>query len=472
MNDQLYSVMNVVRFILNNSNMKINRSRSDFLADRIVQAGTEPNLLSFIEKLSQLMDSDLGQLYTSSGMEFLRVSGNELESMSVLQWMVEFPRVAAMIASLPKIEMVKEACESVVIKEFQASSGCVIPRGDLDINIKITALAPLCHGSDTKAGNATLFRRMDIISDAGSFIRLPFYSGNAFRGEMRDMLADHFLDSLGIVPNRTKPPVALWFFYAIYSGGALDDDKKLAQLVGSALGGNGSIKADGIYRFRDTLPALSLLGCAMGNRILPGRVSFLDYFPRCIECGNGEKTSAQLMGWSYITRREDYEGHNDGENKSMIANTECLKLGTMLDGGINMFHHISDLEKSALGCGLNLMVKRGYIGAESSRGHGKVKIEIDNIPDETLYLEFLKTNKDQILEYLNKLGALDTSENGLKPLKEPIKVKNSRKKTTEPAETSDAADDITDDYANNEPELEPMGVINNASSLFDKPSDN
>jgi hypothetical protein len=460
--------MNVVRFILNNSNMKINRSRSDFLADRIVQAGTEPTLLAFIEKLSKLMDSDLGQLYTASGMEFLRVSGNELESMSILQWIREFSGVAAMIAALPKIEMVKEACESIEVKLYQPGSGLVRDRGSFDINIKITALAPLCHGSDTKAGNATLFRRMDILTEDGSLIKMPFYAGNAFRGEMRDLLADHFLESIGIVPNRTKPPVALWFFYCLYSGGALEDDSKAAKMIGAELGGNGAIKAEGIYRFRDTLPALSLIGCALGNRILPGRVSFIDYLPACLECGNGSMTSSQLMGWTYITRREDYEGHEAGENKSMIANTECLKLGTMLDGGVNMFHHISDLEKSALGCGLNLMIRRGHIGAESSRGHGKVKIEIENIPDETMYLEFLKINKDQILEYLNQLGALDASENGLKPLKEPIKVKDSRKKVSKSAETSDAADDGAD----NEPELEPVGVIDNASSLFNQSSDN
>lgn len=467
MNENLYPVMNVVRFILNNSEMKINRSRSDFLADRIVQAGTEPTLLSFIEKLAQLMDSDLGQLYTSSGMEFIKVAGNELEALAILQWLREYPRVAAMIAALPKIEMVREACESVVVKEFQVGAGRLVPRGKFDINIKMTALAPLCHGSDTKAGNATLFRRMDIISDDGSLIRMPFYSGNAFRGEMRDMLADHFLESLGITPNRTRPPVALWFFYVLYSGGALEDDSKAAKMISNELGGNGAIKAEGIYRFRDTLPALSLLGCALGNRILPGRVSFVDYLPECVECGNGEKTSAELMGWTYITRREDYEGHETGENKSMIANTECLKMGTMLDGGVNMFNHISDLEKSALGCGLNLMVKRGYVGAESSRGHGKVKIEIDNIPDETMYLEFLKANKAQIIEYLNKLGALDTSENDLKPLKEAIKVKDSRKKKDSQAEQPNPESET------NEPDQEPesMEEPDNASSLFTQSSD-
>lgn len=468
MNDQLYPVMNVIRFILNNSEMKINRSRSDFLADRIVQAGTEPTLLSFIEKLAQLMDSDLGQLYTSSGMEFIKVAGNELEALAILQWLREYPRVAAMIAALPKIEMVREACESVVVKEFQVGAGRLVPRGNFDINIKMTALAPLCHGSDTKAGNATLFRRMDIISDDGSLIRMPFYSGNAFRGEMRDMLADHFLDSLGIVPNRTKPPIALWFFYVLYSGGALEDDSKAAKMISSELGGNGAIKAEGIYRFRDTIPGLSLIGCALGNRILPGRVSFIDYLPECVECGNGNKTSAELMGWTYITRREDYEGHETGENKSMIANTECMKSGSVLRGGINMFHHISDLEKSALGCGLNLMIKRGYIGAESSRGHGKVKIEIDNIPDETMYLEFLSNGKNAILEYLNKLGALDTSENELKPQKEKIKVKDSRKKSNNPEHPSiEYVNDETED--SQEPEF--VEESNDASSIFTQSSD-
>lgn len=403
MDNILYPVLNVVRFISNNAKIKVHRSMSDFLSDRIMQAGTEPTLLAFIERLSKLMDADIGELYTSSGMDFINIAGGE-KANAILYWIRSYPRIVSMIAVLPKKELVQEACDSIVIENSFEKTGAALPQGEFDIKIKTTLLSPLSHGADMKAGNATLFRRMQILSDTNCILNLPFYSGNAFRGEMRDCLADHFLYSMGITTNRSKPEIALWFFHSLYAGGALEEDSKAAKALGSQLGANGAIKAEGIYKFRDTLPALSVLGCALGNRILAGRVKFSDHRPECIEWGNGSLPSAQLMEWTYLTRREDFEGHEDGENKSMIANSECLRAGTVMHGGVDIDTHISDLEKSALGCGLQLMIKKGVIGAESRRGFGKVKIEIENIPDETLYLNFLKENKDKILDYLNKLG--------------------------------------------------------------------
>lgn len=405
MNEKLYAVMNVVRFIGSNAKIKVHRSLSDFLADRIVQAVTEPTLLAAIERLAKLMDADLGELYTSSGMEFLRVSG-ESEAAAILQWLREYPRVAAMIAVLPKKEQVVEACNSIVIESSVEKTGKALPQGEFDIKIKMTLLAPLAHGADMKAGNATLFRRMQVLSDTNSVLNLPYYAGNAFRGEMRDALADHFLQSLGITASKSNPKIALWFFHSLYAGGALEEDSKAAKALGQQLGGNGAVKAEGIYRFRDTLPALSLLGCALGNRILPGRVKFSDYRPECIEWGNGTLPSAQLMEWTYLTRREDFEGHEDGENKSMIANCECLRIGSVLHGGIDTDSHISELERAALGYGLKLMQDKGIIGAESRRGFGKVAMEIENAPDYEVYVNYLNDNIAGIMAYLEELGVI------------------------------------------------------------------
>lgn len=404
MKEKFYVVMNVVRFIANNAKIKINRSRSDFLADRIVQSCTEPTLLASIEKLSKLMDADLGELYTSSGIEFLKISG-ESESMEILQWLSQYPRIAALIASLPKAEQAKDVCDSIIIEKAIEKNGKALPQGEFDIKIKMATLSPLSHGSDTKAGNATLFRRMQVLSDTNSILNLPFYSGNAIRGEMRDILADHFLQALKIKNNRSNPKIALWFFHSLYAGGSLEEDSKAAKALGAQLGANGTIKAEGVYKFRDTLPALSMLGCALGNRILPGRVQFSDYRPECLEWGNGNIPASQLMEWTYLTRREDFEGHEDGENKSMIANSECLRPGVVLHGGIDIDNHISDIEKSALGCGLNLLMNKN-IGAESRRGFGKIKMEIENIPDEKPYLEYLEKNEKEILKYLADLNVL------------------------------------------------------------------
>lgn len=265
-------------------------------------------------------------------------------------------------------------------------------------------MSPFAHGGDNKAGNATLFRRQDIMCQNGAVVSLPFYAGNAFRGSLRDILADDFIKSLGMVPRRDRPPVNLWFFHVLYAGGALEEASQATKSVIKKMGDNGAAKATGIYEFRDNLPNISLIGAAMGNRILSGRAMFADFRPQCKEYTTGDKPVDELFEWTFLTRHENHEDHE--EHHGMIANTECLKAGIRMDGGIDMSEHISDLEKSALGRALEIVQGKGYLGAENRRGLGKVKIEYDNIPDSASYINYLKNNKDKIIDYLKEVDAL------------------------------------------------------------------
>jgi hypothetical protein len=151
---------------------------------------------------------------------------------------------------------------------------------------------------------------------------------------------------------------------------------------------------------------LSLLGTALGNRVISGRVNICDCRPQCQEWGNGELSVGDLFEWTYLTRREDHENHAQGDNSSMIANTECLKAGTMLTGGIDVSEHATDLEKSCLGMGLQRLQQSGYLGAENRRGLGQVKIEMENAPDAALYETYLSANCSKILAYLEEIGAI------------------------------------------------------------------
>ncbi len=405
MEEQFYQVMRMLRYIAQNGSTKVNRNLSDFVSDKFMQLANEPTLLSFIDKFSSIMDASFEDMPHEMKIEMMPAITGE-HAQSILHWIRTYPKIAGMLTTIGKGEAQKEACEMVEIEPYSQNKGIAIAQPKYDIGIKLTTLSPLSHGSDTKAGNATLFRRMQVLTNNG-VISLPYYAGNAFRGQLRDMLADHFLKSIGISARRDKPKVALWFFHALYAGGALEENSKSSKALASLMGDNGSIKADGIYLFRDTLPMLSLLGVALGNRILSGRIKCADYRPACIEWDNGDKSVNELLEWCYLTRREDHEGHNDNENSSMIANTECLKHGVTLIGGIDIDTHISELELSALGKGLQIMQQKGYIGANSNRGFGRVQIDIENMPDATLYENYLLENKEKIINFLIKIGAYE-----------------------------------------------------------------
>lgn len=400
MNDLIY-VIKILYALKLNAGLKVRRDLSAFIADRIVQACTESTLLSAIEKFAKLLDADMGKVYGDAGIDFL--IAQKKDGLKYLNWLRRYPKIAAMIICLSKWSDIEIAIKEIDIEDIEKESGVALPQGQFDIPIHFTTLAPLSHGSDVKAGNATLFRRMQIMSTTGCCLELPFYAGNAIRGEIRDLLADHLVFSLNI----KKQSLAKWFYYIIYSGGSLSENADATKVFSELLGKNGAIKSGGIHQFRDTLPGVSILGSAIGNRILSGRVNICDCRPECCEWANGQKKVSELFEWLYFTRREDNEEHEQGDNSSMIVNTECIKTGVKFHGGIDMSMHISDLEKAALGYGLLALQKKGYIGAANRMGYGKVQFEFDNLPGSELYENFMIENKEAIRNYLANLNVFE-----------------------------------------------------------------
>jgi hypothetical protein len=404
MNETLRSTMDMVREIRRTAQIKGSRYFGDLLADRIVQACTEEALAPALERLSKMLDASVGQMDPGTQAAAVRASF-AADAPAVLEWLRKYPRVASMLAMLKREEYEATIVE-IAVEAVAADGESAVDAGAYDVTLRARLLSPLAHGGDGKAGNATLFRRMQVLSKSGRILTLPYYSGNAVRGQMRDLLADDLVSALGMKPRRDKPPVALWFFHALYAGGALEENSAAEKALQKMLGGNGAVKAEGIHAFRDTLPGLSLLGCALGNRVLPGRAKFGDLRPACRQWGNGETETAQLFEWLFLTRREDHEEHPVGDHSGMIANTECLRAGVELRGGIDIDTHASELERSALGRGLALLAERGALGAENRRGLGRVAIELEGAPDPGLYVAYLAEAKETILEYLEELGAI------------------------------------------------------------------
>lgn len=402
-------VMQLLFNIAKASQIKVKRGFADFYSDRIIQASSQPNIAKFIETLMKLLDVDITEIKDTNWIDFMKHQSKE-ESHSVLLWIRQNPKACAMFATLKKAEFLGLLREiEIELPENNIDLGRAPKPTEYDIGITFTCLSPLSHGSDQKAGNATLFRRKSVLTDKNNVLELPFYAGNALRGQIRDILATDYLDRLGIDSGKVEPEVELWLHYALYSGGALEDNSKAAKGIGKKLGNNGATKGKGMVELRNMIPMVSLLGTALGNRVIPGRLEFGDYKPHCLEWNNGNKSIAELIEWQYLTRRDDYEGHCDGENHAMIANTECLKEGVQLTGGIDCDEHITDLEKSCLGYALKQLSKKGYIGASNRRGFGKVQVEFNNLPSTKLYIDYLEKNKEKIRNYLIEIGGLDAS---------------------------------------------------------------
>jgi len=386
---------------LDASDMGGSRGRLDIFADRLIKAASEPTLALAMEHLLRAVNASADSIPPQTATKMIGIASGS-SGPRVLRWWREQAKLVTMLAGTRDQALVAETLATIELPAAQIS-GVATTRGAFPINLRAICETPLAHGSDGKAGNATIFRRMQVLVNGGS-ITLPYYAGNALRGQMRDLLADHFLTALGLPADRGKPAIAMWFFYALYSGGALEENSDATKALKKQLGDNGAIRAMGIREFRVMLPALSLLGCALGNRVLPGHCQIADLRPICAEWGTGDRPVAELMTWEFLTRREDHEDHL--VHHGMIANTEVMRAGAYLEGGIDHDDAIAALELSALGRGIDLLVRRGMLGAENRRGLGKVTLSSEGLPDPAPYDEFLAARKPDILKYLQSIGAL------------------------------------------------------------------
>ena len=299
------------------------RSPLDFYADKIRQASTECNLLSMLERVQHLVGTPPSKIQ-SKVLSAAMISATGPEGQKILRWIRMYPRVAAMITGMPTAEERAECLDGIDLPDNVDAGGVMRVRPRYDVEIDAVLTAPMSHGSDAKSGNATIFRRQQVLTDKG-VAELPFFAGNALRGALRDILADHFLLEMGIAPRRDRPGLALWFFHTLYAGGSLEENAKSTKALADKFGkANGAVNAGGIKEFRDMLPGLSLLGCALGNRILPGRVKVADMRPRCVEWGTGDARAEELLTWEYLTRRDDHEGRSaEDAHTGMIAQSEC-----------------------------------------------------------------------------------------------------------------------------------------------------
>lgn len=401
MSSPLSSLVVFLRAASSGAEIKARRGYGELLADRILQASTEATLFGFGERLLALLQTPAGAIGPEALAAWSQAAGSP-QAPALLAWLATQPRLAALLAYTKDEAVVAQAVAAIALPEA-GSAGQVHPRRPFLVGLTVTCLTPLAHGADHKAGNATLFRRMTVLSREGQPLSLPFYGGNAVRGLLRDLLAEHLLAELGIADRNA---LALWFFHALFAGGCLEESGEATKALAKELGDNGADRLAALREFRNLLPGLSLLGCALGNRILSGRLQVGDLRPRCQEWGTADEVPARaLTEWQYLTRRDEREEKAE-DSAAMIAVTECLKAGTILDGGIDCDLHIQELERAALGQALVLLAARGRLGAENRRDLGSVRIEIENAPAPAPYLDFLHAERGRILAYLAKVKAV------------------------------------------------------------------
>lgn len=266
----------------------------------------------------------------------------------------------------------------------------------------ITLLSPLSHIGESLGIDSYLSTDWIIGSD-GQPVECFLYSGNSFRGILRDMAAKYLLDKLGGLP------VPLETFHLLFSGGSI--------------GGPQSIDIDQARLYRRLLPAFSIFGGGVGNQIMEGKLKIGCMYPLVAECQHiipehlRNPNAPSWRRWTYekgYTRRDDskqenlrkyiVEAQNDGllpagngqqalltdggenagaeEKKAKEKDgpaTQMRYTVELLAAGATLYQRIhltdmTDLELGAFVSALHQFQTHPYLGGKSGTGHGLCQI--------------------------------------------------------------------------------------------------
>lgn len=263
------------------------------------------------------------------------------------------------------------------------------------MNVLISGLfqtkAPLSHISESISTTTYLVEDRILQPDGQSVKSVFAYSGNAWRGHLRDLSAVALLMLLG------APRLRLPAFQLLFSGGSIGGEQKtdLAEA----------------RRLRRQLSNIALFGGGVGNQILSGKINVSSSYPLCREAipalPEQYHEAASRVSYSDLTFQKSFSRCDDEKNvrfegylpsaDDLLAETPSAKgkkapaekkeqatqqrlTAELLAVGVSLYSSIIaiDLNELELGCLLSALEMFSYcpmIGGQRGRGHGLVSLD-------------------------------------------------------------------------------------------------
>jgi hypothetical protein len=261
---------------------------------------------------------------------------------------------------------------------------------DLKIYALYQAKQPIIHTEET-IGNISKIKKLRVIHN-GKPVAVPALSGNSFRGQFRDILADRLFALL--TDNGThRVRLAPDYYGVIYSGGVMRERSQMGQ----------EMKA-----LADAIPLLRLLGSAFGNVMLPSKLAVTHIIPYAVETqavvaltvaglsqdwrdslpaelpkrgdllfNDGPLTrkddTRDLTKQRYAETEADLAADEERVRRQMIYYVECIPPGTFL---LQEMYNKYPLDELELGCffnGLLAFLQEPSLGGRSAAGYGQVQ---------------------------------------------------------------------------------------------------
>ncbi|MBC7227420.1 MAG: hypothetical protein H5T61_09310 [Thermoflexales bacterium] len=261
-------------------------------------------------------------------------------------------------------------------------------------NLKLYALyrakQPIIHTEET-IGNISKIKKMRVIHN-GKPVPVPALSGNSFRGQFRDILADQMF---AILTNNGASRVRLSpnYYGLIYSGGVMAERSEMGEQM---------------KEMADAIPMLRLMGSAFGNVMLPSKLAVTHIIPYAVETqvilqptvdalpgewrallpaeppsrgdllfNDGPLTrkddTKDLTKQRYAETEADLGQDEERTRRQMIYYVECIPAGTFLLQEIYSKYPLDELELGCFFDGLLAFLQEPSLGGRSAAGYGQVE---------------------------------------------------------------------------------------------------
>lgn len=240
-----------------------------------------------------------------------------------------------------------------------------------------TLLAPLSHIGESISTESYL-NEEPVVQPDGTTEPVFVYNGNAWRGQLRDLAAEHLLHTLGRDGEPLRVPLPA--FHLLFSGGSI--------------GGEQSIDLQQARTLRHNLPSLSLLGGGVGTQILPGKIIVGNSYPVCLETlrlvpERFRPAPELLRPYRELTMAKSFTRTDDA--KDPAATEQHLTMGNgdvvqqmrytveLLAAGVQLYSYLilddpAPCELGVLVAALRRFAQRPFIGGQSRVGHGRVDL--------------------------------------------------------------------------------------------------
>ncbi len=269
---------------------------------------------------------------------------------------------------------------------------------NIKVDARIKLLSPLMHFSDERMGTMQIMRTNKFLYN-GEFIDIPVYSGNGFRGQFRRVAMRDYLERLGIADEGVSEKL----YYTLFTGGSL-------------VGGSRYEEVGERKRIRAMCPPLALLGTALGDQILQGKMKPPIFLPVCLETEDytgiaGSTSFYDMLEEVFYTRKDDlksvdYNVTPDEKKKDnpvqMKYEAQCLSAGSELVGTI-ILENCNEIEESMLNATLKKIQEIPFIGGKSAAGHGRMEMKYTELESEEVYYKYLEDNRDDMRQWVREL---------------------------------------------------------------------